>query len=160
MDSLGRLDSTGYVVEGKVHGTWYFFSDTATVIMKKEYSYGQLLSVWSASDSSNEEKRKLNSEADVESAFPGPADAWSKYLNRNFTYPAAAQSKGIQGTVVVSFTVAIDGRIQEEFLTKSVEFTLDDEAMRLIKQSPKWLPARQNGKKVRSFKRQPVQFKL
>jgi len=160
MDSLGRLDSTGHVVEGKVHGTWYFFSDTASVIMTKEYSYGRLLSVWNASDSRKEEKRKLNSEGDVESEFPGPVGAWSKYLIRNFTYPAAAQSKGIQGTVMVNFTIGTDGRIQDEFLTNSVEFTLDDEAVRLIKQSPKWIPATQNGRKVRSFKRQPVQFKL
>ena len=160
MDSLGRLDSTGYVVEGKVHGTWYFFSDTESVIMTKEYSYGNLLSVWNASDSRKDEKGKLNSEGDVESVFPGPAGAWSQYLSRNFTYPAAAKSKGIQGTVMVSFTIGTDGRIHDEFLTKSVEFTLDDEALRLIKQSPKWIPATQNGRKVRSFKRQPVQFKL
>ena len=61
---------------------------------------------------------------------------------------------------MVSFTIGTDGRIHDEFLTKSVEFTLDDEALRLIKQSPKWIPATQNGRKVRSFKRQPVQFKL
>ena len=157
MDHEGRLDSTGLVVEGKFHGTWYFFSDTATVMMKKEYSYGTLLSTWNAPDSIKEEK---NSPGNVESEFPGPTGAWSRFLIKNFNYPPAAQSKGIQGTVIVSFTIGIDGRVQDEFLSKSVEFTLDDEAIRLIKQSPKWIPATQNGRKVKSYKRQPVQFKL
>ena len=160
MDSLGRLDSTGYVVEGKVQGTWYFFSDTASVIWMKKYSYGKLLSVWNASDSGKREEGIFGVHSTIESDLPGPAGSWSKYVTRNIRYPPAAKAKGIQGTVLVSFTIDPDGRIQDEFLSKSVEFTLDDEAIRLLKQSPKWTPAVQNGKTVKSFKRQPVLFKL
>ena len=153
----GTLDSIGQVVDGKLHGTWYFFSDTTSVIMKKEYSSGMLLSIWRASDSKNDTSKN---EDDVESMFPGPAGSWSRYLIKNMKYPEAAVSKEIQGTVIVNFIVDSEGKIRDEFLVKSVEFTLDDEAIRLIKQSPKWIPAIQKGHKVKSYKKQPIQFRL
>ena len=159
MRTDGTLDSIGQVLDGKLHGTWFFFSDTAAVIMKKEYSRGRLLSVWNASDGS---KTKKDSSIDtgVESMFAGEAGSWSRYLQKNMKYPESAASKEIQGTVIVNFIVDAQGAIQDEFLLKSVEFTLDDEAVRLIKQSPAWIPAMQNGRKVKSYKSQPIVFRL
>ncbi|MBC7826496.1 MAG: energy transducer TonB [Chitinophagaceae bacterium] len=156
----GTLDSIGHVIEGKLDGTWYFFSDTSSVIMKKEYAMGGLISIWRASDAKGEQNNASKNDDENESIFPGTAGSWGRYLSKNLKYPEAAVSKEIQGTVIVNFIIDKEGKIEDEFLVKSVEFTLDDEAIRLIKQSPKWVPAVQKGRKVKSYKKQPIQFRL
>ena len=64
------------------------------------------------------------------------------------------------GNVVVSFVVNSDGELSEVGLRKSVEFSLDYEAMRLIKESPKWEPALQMGKPVKAYRLQPITFSM
>ncbi|TAH01920.1 MAG: TonB family protein, partial [Sphingobacteriales bacterium] len=60
----------------------------------------------------------------------------------------------------IQFIVDKEGNIEDIEMVKSVEFTIDEEAMRLIRQSPQWAPAVQNGKKVKSYKIQPITFCL
>ena len=97
---------------------------------------------------------------EIESEFPGGAKAWQTYLGANFQYPKAAIKKNIQGTVIVQFIVNKDGRVSDVEVVQSVHPSLDKEALRLIKESPNWIPAKQDGKKVNSYKKQPVVFKL
>jgi protein TonB len=97
---------------------------------------------------------------EIESEFPGGAKGWIRYLTDNFHYPKAAVRKRIQGEVVVQFIVDKQGKVTEVAVIKSVHPLLDEEAMRLIKESPDWKPAMQNGKKVKSYKKQPIVFRL
>lgn len=159
MRATGSVDSMGHVVNGMLHGTWYFFNDSGTVIMKKEYSLGRLATTWNASDEKNEKSETIKNQG-IESSFPGPSGSWGQYLVKNMMYPESAVSKEIQGTVIVVFMVDVEGKILDEYLVRSVEFTLDDEAFRLIRQSPKWIPAVQNGRKVKSYKKQPIEFRI
>ena len=73
-----------------------------------------------------------------------------------------AFDKDIQGTPIVTFIVEKDGKVLPEniYLERSVEYTLDTEALKAIRNSPDWTPAIQNGKKVRSWKKQPILFTL
>ena len=97
---------------------------------------------------------------EIESKFPGGAKAWQAYLGANFQYPKGAIKKNIQGTVIVQFIVRTDGSVTDVEVVQSVHPSLDREALRLIKESPNWIPAKQNGRKVNSYKKQPVVFKL
>jgi protein TonB len=65
---------------------------------------------------------------------------------------------GKTGQVLIYFIVDSNGDIADVKLHKSVEYSLDQEALRLIRQSPKWEPAFQNGKNVKAYRRQPVTF--
>jgi protein TonB len=65
-----------------------------------------------------------------------------------------------QGEVWIVFIVDIEGKIIEPILARSVEFSIDEEAMRMMKISPDWTPAIQDGRKVKSWKKQPIIFKL
>ena len=65
---------------------------------------------------------------------------------------------GIAGRTDIFFMVGSDGNISDIRLYRSVEYSLDEEAIRLIKQSPKWEPAFQNGRKVNAYRRQPITF--
>ena len=97
---------------------------------------------------------------EIESEFPGGAAAWGTYLSQNLHYPKKAIRKNIQGTVVVQFIVGKDGKVSDVLVIRSVDPLLDEEAMRLIKNSPNWTPAVQHGKTVKSYKKQPIVFML
>lgn len=98
---------------------------------------------------------------EIESEYPGGTAAWMRYLNRNFRFPEDAINNEIQGTVVVQFIVDKEGNVSEVEAISGPELGgLRQEAVRVIKQSGKWIPAIQNGRSVKSYKKQPVQFKL
>ncbi len=92
--------------------------------------------------------------------FPGGMNALMAYLNKNIKYPSIAQDNNIQGRVLVSFVVNKDGSIVDPEVVKSVDASLDKEAMRVIKAMPKWNPGKQRGKPVRVKYTVPVLFKL
>ncbi|MEP6748214.1 MAG: energy transducer TonB [Bacteroidota bacterium] len=95
----------------------------------------------------------------VEAYFHGGAHEWGMYLMRNLVYPYDAQVKRIQGSVTVVFTVEKNGRLHDVHAVGGPE-PLQREAIRLIKDSPRWIPAMQDGQKVRAYKTQNVTFKL
>lgn len=63
------------------------------------------------------------------------------------------------GNVIVMFVVNTSGKCVGVHLEKSVEFVLDEEAIRVIEHSPLWQPAIQNARKVNAYRRQPVTFR-
>lgn len=98
---------------------------------------------------------------EIESEYPGGFAAWLRYLNKNFHYPEDALANEIQGTVVVQFIVDRDGVVSDvEAVSGPETGGLKQEAIRVIRQSGKWIPAIQNGRQVKSYKKQPVIFKL
>ena len=92
--------------------------------------------------------------------FPGGMDALMKYFNKNIKYPSQAAENNIQGRVMISFVVNKDGSIVDPQVIKSVDASLDKEAMRVVKAMPKWNPGKQRGKPVRVKYTVPVMFRL
>lgn len=93
-------------------------------------------------------------------SFPGGQAALMKYLNENIKYPVVAQENGVQGRVVVSFVVERDGSITDVNVVRSVDPSLDREAVRVVKGMPHWIPGKQNGSAVRVKYNVPVSFRL
>jgi len=94
-----------------------------------------------------------------ESEYPGGAMVWQRFLNRNVRYPEQAVEREIQGPVVVQFIVDKDGNVSDVIAVSGPD-ELRAEAVRVIKKSGKWTPAIQNGNKVKSYKKQPIVFRL
>lgn len=92
--------------------------------------------------------------------FPGGMDKLLQFINDNMKYPAKAQTEGIQGRGIVQFIVDEDGYIIKPVITRSVEPSLDNEALRLIKILPQWSPGTLKGKAVKVKYTIPVVFKL
>lgn len=108
-----------------------------------------------------EDYDKTFTKVEIESSYPGGPSAWMRYLNKTFRYPEDAQSNEIQGTVVVQFIVDKEGNVSDvEAVSGPSSGGLREEAIRVIKKSGKWEPAVQNGRKVKSYKKQPITFKL
>ena len=92
--------------------------------------------------------------------FKGGDAALMDYLNKNIKYPVIAEENGIQGRVVTTFVVERDGSITDVRVIKSVDPSLDKEAVRVVKAMPKWNPGKQNGAAVRVKFTLPVTFRL
>lgn len=108
-----------------------------------------------------EDYDKTFTKVEIESSYPGGPSAWMRYLNKTFRYPQEAQDNEIQGTVVVQFIVDKEGNVSDvDAVSGPTNGGLRDEAIRVIKKSGKWEPAVQNGRKVKSYKKQPITFKL
>jgi protein TonB len=98
---------------------------------------------------------------EIESSFPGGTQAWARFLNKNLHYPDEAMSNEIQGMIMVQFIVDKDGHISDAVAISGPEQGgLREEAVRVIKKSGQWTPAVQNGRYVKSYKRQPVIFRI
>ena len=93
-------------------------------------------------------------------SFPGGDAALFKFLGDNVKYPVIAQENGVQGRVICQFVVNKDGSIVDVEVVRSVDPSLDKEAIRVIKSMPKWSPGQQRGKPVRVKYTLPVNFKL
>ena len=92
--------------------------------------------------------------------YPGGMSELMKYLSTNMRYPKEAQSRGIQGRVIVQFVVEKDGSITDAKVMKPVDPQLDAEALRAVNAMPKWTPGKQRGKAVRVRYTLPVMFHL
>ena len=90
-------------------------------------------------------------------SFPGGQEALMTYINHNIKYP---EEDCGQGRVTVSFIVEKDGSITNATIRRSVDPAFDREALRVISSMPKWIPGKNNGRKVRVRFNVPVQFKL
>ena len=109
----------------------------------------------------NEDYDKTFTKVEIESEFPGGAGAWLRYLNKNLRYPDDAVNNEIQGTVIVQFIVDKEGNVSDVTpISGPDNGGLREEAVRVIKRSGKWTPAVQNGRQVKSYKKQPIVFKL
>lgn len=93
-------------------------------------------------------------------SFPGGISGLSTYLNQNTRYPAVAQENCVQGRVVVSFVVGKDGHISDVTVLRSVDPSLDKEAIRVVRNMPRWTPGKQGGEPVRVRYNVPVSFRL
>ena len=93
--------------------------------------------------------------------FPGGPKAMMEFLSKNVKYPVVALENGVQGKAICQFTVNKDGSIVDvEVVRSSGNASLDKEAIRVIKTMPKWKPAQQRGKSVRSKFTLPIVFRL
>lgn len=98
-------------------------------------------------------------DVDQQPSFPGGTNALNTFIVSNLKYPVFAQEKGIQGRVVVKFIVEKDGSISNVEVDRSVP-GLDNEAMRVVKAMPKWIPGQINGKAVKMECSHPFVFRL
>lgn len=93
-------------------------------------------------------------------AFPGGIEALGKFLGSNIKYPKAAREKGIEGRVICSFIVEPSGSLSNITVVKGVSPDMDEESVRVLKLSPKWIPGMEHGEKVRVQYAIPISYTL
>ena len=117
------------------------------------------------------EKKALSTEKTVSSdkvymivdkmpEFPGGDSGLMSFISSNLRYPAQLQREGKEGRVLVQFVVDKDGNIKNTKVVKSVNFEMDEEALRVINLMPTWKPGTLKGEKVSVSYVLPINFKL
>lgn len=103
---------------------------------------------------------KIFSRVEVDAEFPGGDGAWATYLQKNLDANVPVRKKAKRGRymVVIHFIVDKEGEIRDVQPETSFGHGMEEEVMRIITSGPKWTPAVQNGRKVNSYRRQPVTF--
>ena len=107
-----------------------------------------------------EEETKIFTVVEQMPSFPGGEAALMQYLSKNIKYPPFAEENNIQGRVICTFVVERDGSVSDIRIARSVDPSLDKEAIRVVSGMPKWIPGRQNGQSVRVKYTLPVTFRL
>ncbi|WP_276503303.1 N-acetylmuramoyl-L-alanine amidase [Terrimonas pollutisoli] len=97
---------------------------------------------------------------EIEPSFPGGDVAWRRYLERNANSMVPVDKGAPSGVykVMVQYIVKDDGSIHDVKALTSFGYGMEAEAIRVLENSPAWLPAMQNGKKVNAYKKQPITF--
>lgn len=88
------------------------------------------------------------------------SDAFRIYIQQNLKYPTIAAENGVSGRVFVQFDVNEKGEITNVIVVRGVDPSLDKEAVRVVKSSPKWTPGKQRGRPVRVRFTFPIVFQL
>ena len=92
--------------------------------------------------------------------FGGGPEALENYLKENIKYPKYALDHNITGRVRIEFVVGFDGSIEDVKIKNSVHPLLDAEALRVVKEMPKWTPGKAHNVPVKVSYILPVRFRL
>jgi protein TonB len=107
-----------------------------------------------------EEAEEIFTIVEDQPAPKGGMAAFYEYVGKNLKYPAQARRMGIEGKVFVQFIVDKDGSITEVQAIKGIGAGCDEEAIRVLKNAPKWSPGKQRGRPVKVRMILPITFKL
>ncbi|ADQ80957.1 TonB family protein [Paludibacter propionicigenes WB4] len=92
--------------------------------------------------------------------FPGGEKALLKYISQHVQYPADAHKNGVQGSVVVRFTVNESGKVENAVIVRGLYPSIDAEGLKVVSSLPDFIPGEQNGKKVAVYYSLPLQFAI
>lgn len=131
----------------------------ATLFMLTSVGRAQIHTPVSTSDTTNAAD-DVYIVVETQPEFPGGNQAFMQYLVGNVQYPKEAQDKKIEGTVYVSMMIQKDGSVSDVGIMRSVDPLLDNEAVRVVSTSPKWIPGKVKGKPVDVQYTIPITFSL
>lgn len=154
-------DYGGSVVEGDFkrgykHGTWVLKSKSGAFSYKEEFKDGVFVSGESEKDGVKSTYTLIDTPPD----FKGGSTAFYAYIMKNVRYASDAQQNNIQGKVFLSYVVDVDGSITNVKVDRGLYPSLDEEAVRVLKGSPRWIPGMKHGFPVEVKYNIPVSFSL
>jgi antitoxin component YwqK of YwqJK toxin-antitoxin module len=100
------------------------------------------------------------SREEIEASFPGGTEGWKDFLKKNLRGDVPSDKGAPNGlyTVVVKFRITKDGTLTDIETETNPGYGIENEAIRIIKKSPDWIPAKQYGRFVNAYRRQPISF--
>ena len=97
---------------------------------------------------------------EINAQFPGGVTALVRFINEHIEYPERAKKKRISGVVMINFIVNTEGELRAIHVTNNVHPLLEREALRMLVEMPKWIPAEVDGRKVNVSVNLPVNFEI
>lgn len=93
-------------------------------------------------------------------SFPGGNTKFYEFIAKNLKYPRRALKANVEGKVVVRFVVAEDGDVSDVEVLKGIGYDCDEEAIRVLNNSPNWIPGKQRGRNVKVRVMVPLTFDI
>ncbi|MBF6641935.1 energy transducer TonB [Flavobacterium sp. J49] len=118
--------------------------------------FGQIVEM-APTTTSNDNNIYNTAGIDVKPEFPGGLGEFYKYVGKNYKTPNV---KGLKGKVFVTFVIEKDGSLSDIKVIKDIGLGTGEEAIRVLKACPNWIPGEQNGKKVRVMYSLPISIQL
>lgn len=156
-DKDGRFKLT--VKRGDNLEAAYVGYETQTLLVRDYNEIGYHFCFDLVKEDTNEEN-KIYDVVEQMPQYPGGKDKLTQYLAMSIRYPKEAEMAGMQGRVIGSFIVEKDGSLTGARIEKSVDKSLDAEALRIINEMPKWTPGMQDGEPVRVKCLVPITFRV
>ncbi|WP_183568008.1 energy transducer TonB [Mucilaginibacter sp. SP1R1] len=157
-DDFKKTTKEGDIKNGKRDGLWKGRFDEVHTRFEENYANGVLISGTATLDGG-----KINTYTKarmIAPEFKGGIEAFGRYLSRKIEYPYTARRDNIEGRVVLSFVVEKNGQVTEIKVQTAVNPELDNEAIRVLKESPIWVPGKRFGVPVRVIYSVPINFAL
>jgi periplasmic protein TonB len=103
---------------------------------------------------------KIFIDIQIQAQFPNGAAAWARYLQKNLNPSTPVNNNAPAGTykVIVQFIVSKDGTLSDVRAETKEGYGLEEEAVKIIRNGPKWIPGMHNGRNVNSYRSQPIIF--
>jgi len=153
----GEIESIGSYVKGKRSGKWKWYYENGQPCSIEKYSNDDFKrgKFW------DEHGNRTSIDKFIKDAeYPGGFDAFRKMIIENLVYPPIPRETGIEGKVIIQFSVNFQGELEDVKVIKSVDPRLDAEALRVIKLSEKWTPRSIHGYISNSTLTIPIIYKL
>ncbi len=105
---------------------------------------------------------KIFEKVEEEASYPGGVDAWLQFMMKTANGQVATENGAPIGRymVIVQFVVSSDGKLSDFKPLTKLGYGMEQEVVRVLKQSGQWTPAIQNGRPVKAYRRQPVTFQV
>jgi hypothetical protein len=153
-----NVAAVGRLVKNKLVGKWVYYHSNGNKAAEEIYSAPDKLQQTIYYDEEGFKVDKIFLE-ERDAAFVGGNVKWKKFLEKWLSFPAGYKLTNTQiVTVVVTALIDADGNISETYIDVPFAKPFDDEALRVIKKSPKWLPAVRHNRRVAMYIRQPISF--
>ena len=144
--------ATFKLLDKNCHGTMIIEDDTLPI---KQYHR-----MWKGDDKTLSANSNALNVSDEMPQFPKGDKELLKYFSDNIKYPAKAKQNTVQGTVYINFIVSRKGKVLFPYVVRGIGSGCDEEALRIIRNMPAWIPGKQKGKPVLVRYNLPVRFKI
>ena len=140
-------------------GVWKFYYKNGIPSSEETYIEDSVVAIRCFDETGNLQVNDCVAEKDAE--FPGGTAAWTKYIIRKIQGAGTELSKKAQeGTVYIMFIVDVDGKVTEAKVINPTGNYLEEVGLRIVRSSPKWIPAKQHNIFVKAYRRQKFTYTL
>jgi TonB family protein len=157
-DTFTEITEEGSIKNGIKDSLWTGEYKNIHTTFKETYRNGELITGTATFEDG--QTSTYTKSRNVPPEFKGGISNFGRYLSRNIRYPKEALQLGIKGRVILSFVVEKNGQVADLKVSRSVNYYLDKEALRVLQESPTWVPGTQFGRPVRVLYSVPVNFAL
>jgi len=152
-----HIISRGMIKNGEYDGVWTGEDPGLHLSYKETYENGKMIS----GESTGEDHVTLTyTRSHIQPEYKGGVNSFYRYLGTSIRYPPNCQRMGIQGIVLLKFIVEKNGSLTDIKVVNYVDEELAAEAVRVLKQSPRWTPGTMRGRTVRVTYTVPISFSL